>query len=175
MEKSKKTVLLTGGLGLLGKAIACDLDKQGFHVIVVDTHNLAEGLNHNIDYIQFDLCKIDEYPHLIEEIENKTHNLKCLINNAAYNPRAEDEHSASGRFEDIQLEGWQNEFLINLTAPVFLIKEMLPLFNQAGGAQCKIINMLSTYGVVPPNQNIYKSLSKNRGKEFVKPLSYSAI
>ena len=99
------------------------------HVIVVDTHNLAEELNLNIDYIQFDLCKIDEYPHLIEEIENKTHNLKCLINNAAYNPRVEDEHSASGRFEDIQLEGWQDEFLINLTAPVFLIKEMLPLFN----------------------------------------------
>lgn len=174
IEILKKTVLLTGGLGLIGKAIACDLDKRGFHVIVVDNHNLAEELNPNIDYIQFDLCKVDEYPYLIEEIKNKTHNLKCLINNAAYNPKVEDEHSAFGRFEDIQLEGWHNELLINLTAPVFLIKEMLPLFNQADGAQCKIINMLSTYGVVPPNQDIYKSLSKNRGKEFVKPLSYSA-
>ena len=42
-------MLLTGGLGLLGKAIACDLDERGFHVIVVDIHNSTEELNKNID------------------------------------------------------------------------------------------------------------------------------
>ena len=173
-EKAKQTVLLTGGLGLLGKAIAHDLDERGFHVIVVDIHELATGLNENIDYIQFDLSNIDQYSQLKEAIKKKTQNLTCLINNAAYNPKVEEEHSAFGRFEDIQLQDWQNELTINLTSPVFLIKEMLPVFNQADGVQCKIVNVSSIYGEVPPNQDIYKTLSKTRGKEYVKPLSYSA-
>jgi NAD(P)-dependent dehydrogenase (short-subunit alcohol dehydrogenase family) len=50
---------------------------------------------------------------------------------------------------------------------------MLPLFNKTDGSQCKIINMSSIYGVVPPNQNIYKPLSTEE-IEYVKPLSYSA-
>lgn len=174
IEKVKQTVLLTGGQGLLGKAIAHDLDERGFHVIVVDVHNSPGELNENIDYIQFDLSKINQYSLLKEAVKKKTQNLKCLINNAAYNPKVENEHSGFGRFEDIQLEDWQSEFSINLTSPVFLIKEMLPLFNRVDGAQCKIVNISSIYGVVPPNQDIYKSLSKARGKEFVKPLSYSA-
>lgn len=174
IKEAKQTVLLTGGLGLLGKAVAHDLDERGFHVIVVDIHELADGLNQNIDYIQFDLSKIDQYSHLIEKIKKKTQNLKCLINNAAYNPKVEGNYSAFGRFEDIQLKDWQNELAINLTSPVFLIKEMLPVFSQADGTQCKVVNVSSVYGVVPPNQDIYKSLSKARGIEYVKPLSYSA-
>ena len=173
-KKTKQTVLLTGGLGLLGKAIAHDLNERGFHVIVVDIHELATGLNENIDYIQFDLSNIDQYSQLKEAIKKKTQNLTCLINNAAYNPKIEDEDSSFGRFEDIRLKDWQNELAINLTSPVFLIKEILPIYNQTDGAQCKIVNVSSIYGVVPPNQDIYKSLSKARGRNYIKPLSYSA-
>ena len=159
---------------MLGNAIAHALDGRGFHVIIVDIHDPTEELGQGIDYIQFDLFEIDRYPQLIDKIKNKTQNLKCLINNAAHVPKVEDDSLTFGRFEDIQLEDWQNELTINLTAPVFLIKQMLPLFNQADGDQCKIVNMSSIYGVVPPNQDIYKSLSKARGKEYLKPLSYSA-
>jgi NAD(P)-dependent dehydrogenase (short-subunit alcohol dehydrogenase family) len=174
INKIKQTVLLTGGLGLLGKAIAHDLNERGFHVIVVDIHDSAVELSENIDYIQFDLTRIDSYSELKEKVIKKTQNLKCLINNAAYNPKVEGEASAFGRFEEIQLESWQNELEINLTSPVFLIKEMLSVFNQADSLQCKIINMSSIYGVVPPNQEIYKTLSRARGREYIKPLSYSA-
>ncbi len=165
--------MITGGLGLLGKAMAYDLDERGFHVIVVDIHSSREALSDNIDYIQFDLSEIKRYHELREKIIKKSKNFKCLINNAAYNPKVENDNSTSQRFEDIRLEGWQREFTINLTSPVFLIKEMLPLFNKTDGSQCKIINMSSIYGMVPPNQNIYKPLSTEE-IEYVKPLSYSA-
>jgi len=174
IEKNEQTVLLTGGLGLLGKAIAHDLNERGFHVIVVDIHDSATELDEKIDYIQFDLARVGSYSQLKEEIKKKTRNLKCLINNAAYNPKIEDEDPSFGRFEDIQLKDWQNELSINLTSPVFLIKEILPIFNQADSSQCKIVNVSSIYGVVPPNQDIYKFLSKARGRDYMKPLSYSA-
>ena len=154
--------------------MANDLDARGFHVIVIDIHSSSEELSSNIDYIQFDLNKIDRYPELREKVKEKIKSFKCLINNAAYNPKIENKNSELHSFEDTRLENWERELTINLTSPVFLIKEMLPLFNQTDGAQCKIVNMSSIYGVVPPNQNIYKPLSKELGSEYIKPLSYSA-
>jgi NAD(P)-dependent dehydrogenase (short-subunit alcohol dehydrogenase family) len=62
---------------------------------------------------------------------------------------------------------------INLSAPVFLTKHMLEVFNFNSERKCRIINMLSTYGIVPPNQNIYKDYSNKTGTETYKPLSYS--
>ena len=173
IEITKQSILLTGGLGLLGRAFARFLGEKGYHVIVVDIQEDRSCLPPEIDYIQFDLMKVDDYPWLREEVGKKTGNLKGLINNAAFNPKVEEGSEPFGKFEDINMESWDCEIKLNLTVPVFLIKEMLPIFNQKDGKNCKIINVLSTYGLVPPNQDIYKSLSKARGKEYVKPLSYS--
>jgi len=98
--------LITGGLGLLGKAMANDLDERGFHVIVVDIHSSRETLSDNIDYIQFDLSKIKHYQKLREKVKEKSKNFKCLINNTAYNPKVENDNSGSHRFKDIGLEDW---------------------------------------------------------------------
>jgi NAD(P)-dependent dehydrogenase (short-subunit alcohol dehydrogenase family) len=174
INKTKQTLLLTGGLGLLGRAFAEFLDENGYHVIVVDVQEDRSSLSVGIDYIEFDLMRIDDYPWLREEVGKKTDNLKGLINNAAFNPKIEEGCESFGKFEDITMDSWDCEIKLNLTVPVFLIKEMLPVFNRKDGKNCKIVNVLSTYGLVPPNQGIYKTLSTKQGKEYVKPLSYSA-
>ena len=172
-EITKQSILLTGGLGLLGRAFAKFLGEKGHHVIVVDIQEDRSCLPPEIDYIHFDLMKVDDYPWLREEVGKRTGNLKGLINNAAFNPKIEEGSESFGKFEDINMESWDCEIKLNLTVPVFLIKEMLPVFNRKDGKNCKLINVLSTYGLVPPNQDIYKPLSESCNMEIYKPMSYA--
>jgi len=116
--------------------------------------------------------KIGLYDSLAEEISSLTDNLVCLINNAAFNPKIEGDKTSFGRFEDLDINNWNEEVNLNLTSPVFLTKVLLPLFNQDRNKYCKIINIISTYGIVPPNQSIYESLSKKNGFEIIKPMAY---
>jgi len=167
-----ESIVLTGGSGLIGSKLAIYLTGKGYHVISVDKE---DGIGRDeIDHIIFDLADIEQYPLLMTKIRKLSTNLMGLINNAAINPMIEKSANSFGKFEDINLQQWNAEMKINLSAPVFLTKHMLEAFNFNSKRKCKIINMLSTYGIVPPNQNIYKEYSKKTGTETYKPLSYSA-
>jgi NAD(P)-dependent dehydrogenase (short-subunit alcohol dehydrogenase family) len=166
-----ESVVLTGGSGLIGSKLAVHLAGKGYHVICIDKERGVNGKG--IDHIEFDLSEIEEYPNLIENIRKLSGNIIGLINNAAINPMIEKPAKVFGKFEDISLLQWNKELQVNLTAPVFLTKHMLDVFNFSSGRKCRIINTLSTYGIVPPNQSIYKEYSKKTGTETYKPLSYS--
>jgi NAD(P)-dependent dehydrogenase (short-subunit alcohol dehydrogenase family) len=169
-----KAVVITGALGLLGTEMTRCLTKSGWHVIAVDIKDRPCQLPASVSYIQFDLGDIRGLSKLKAEISRKTHNLKCLINNAAYNPKIEGDCRTFGRFEDIELDGWTKQVKRNLTSPFFLTRELLDIFSHKDTKNCKIINIISTYGMVAPNQHIYKALSDKTGQQIFKPLSYPA-
>ena len=166
-----ESIVLTGGSGLIGSKLAIYLAGKGYHVITIDREDGIEC--EGIDHIVFDLEHIQQYPLLMTYIMKLSSNVIGLINNAAINPMIEKEATSFGKFEDISLAQWNQEMKINLSAPVFLTKSMLEIFSFNTDRKCKIINMLSTYGIVPPNQNIYKEYSRKTGTETFKPLSYS--
>jgi len=168
-----KSVIITGAFGLLGSELLRLLSVLDWHVIAIDIKDEPIGLQENVSFIQWDLSKIDSYPDLGKRVNELTENLKGLINNAAINPKIEGiEKNAFGKFEDIILDEWERDIQINLTSPIFLIKEFLPLFNH-NEERCKIVNVGSVIGLLSPNQNIYKQLSEKMGIEIFKPLSYS--
>ncbi len=166
------TIILTGGLGLIGSATAKYLSQHGLHIIIVDIADTCDFTSENISYIPFDLTQIEKYDMLVSMIKDKTTNLKGIINNAAFNPKVEDNSISVGKFEDLNLSEWRKEVNLNLTAPIFLIQALLPIFNTLDGENCKIVNVISTYGLVPPNQDIYKGLGTLQGKEVFKPINY---
>jgi len=166
-----ESIVLTGGSGLIGSKLALHLSGKGYHVISVDKEEGIESKG--IDHLIFDLDDIEQYALLMTHIKKLSTNIIGLINNAAINPMIEKSTKSFGKFEDISLDSWNSELNINLTAPVFLTKHMLEVFNFNSGRKCRIINMLSTYGIIPPNQNIYKEYSKKMGIKTYKPLSYS--
>jgi len=172
LNQSKKTVIITGGLGLLGRKSSEFFALKGFHVIAIDIVDNHEELPEAVDYIKFDLMNISSYDSLMKKISSMTDNLVCLINNAAFNPKIEGDKKSFGRFEDLDINTWNDEVNLNLTAPVFLTQALLPLFNKSSKNYCKIINIISTYGIVPPNQSIYDSLSKKNGPKIIKPIGY---
>ena len=167
----KKTVVITGGLGLLGTRLIRNLGKLGYHLLVIDVLN-ENDINEDCDYIKFDLMDIRNYPELKIKIQEKTSNLKILINNAAFNPKIEGDSDAFGRFEDQSIDELEKEIKLNLESPIFLIQSLLDVFNQKDNQNCKIINVVSTYGLVSPNQDLYKPLSAVEGVEIIKPIGY---
>lgn len=168
----KKSILITGGLGLLGGAVSKHLFELGYHVIVVDLDH-DPNIGPDIDYICHDLMDFDAYHVLKKKVQRLTSNLKVIINNAAYNPKVEGGASAFGRFENQCFEELSNEMKLNVFAPLKLIQTLLDVFNKDNETgNCKIINVASTYGLVPPNQNLYKELSAETGRDIVKPIGY---
>lgn len=170
--KNTPAIILTGGLGLLGKKTAVYLAEKGFHIIIVDVAPASTVDHPLISYIRFDLMQIETYDALVSEIKALTSCLKGVINNAAFNPKVEDNSISVGKFEELDLAEWRKEINLNLSAPVFLIKSLLPVFHHEDGTPCKIVNVISTYGLVPPNQDIYKELGALQGKEIFKPINY---
>lgn len=167
----RKAVLVTGCLGLLGRAI-CKRLAETFHVLGLDLSATPEGLDERVSYLQFDLTDIAAYDQLQAKIAKLTNNLKGLVNNAAYNPKIEGGGSGFGRFEDLDLVTWDAELRLNLTAPVFLTKVLMDVFNFQTPGRCKVVNIISTYGLVPPNHDIYRPLAEKTGQDIKKPLAY---
>jgi len=169
---SKKSVVLTGSSGFLGSVITQTLVDNHWHVIAIDTQK-PNHIPENVSFIQFDLMDINAYNQLKQIIRSTSQNIKALINNAAANPSIEGDISTFGKFEDMNLNEWNKDISLNLSAPVFLIQNLLDIFNHSDTKPCKIVNVISTYGIVPPNQDIYKPLSKAKGIEIYKPIAYS--
>lgn len=88
-----KVVLITGGAQGIGKAIALELGKQGYDIVInyLTSKKEAETLKDKIikDYgvnclaIQTDVSKEDEVDKMISAIESKLGGVDILINNAA--------------------------------------------------------------------------------------------
>ena len=168
----KKSVILTGASGLLGSTITKTLIDNDWHVIAIDIKK-PQNIPDQVSFIQFDLMKINDYSHLKKQIGLLTKNFKALINNAATNPKIEGNILSFGKFEDMDVNEWNKDIGLNLTVPVFLIQQLLDIFNHNDQKPCKIVNVISTYGIVPPNQDIYKPLSQSTGIEIFKPIAYS--
>jgi len=169
---NKKTILLTGGNGLLGSKLTDYLITCGYHVIVVDIQELDDSEREDYTHVNFDLTNIANFQLLADKVSEITSNLYGLINNAAYNPKIEGNNTGFGLFEDLDLTEWNNEIQLNLSSPVFLVKTLLPLFNTKDNDYCKIVNVISTYGIVPPNQEIYQALAEKHDTTILKPLAY---
>jgi len=94
-----------------------------------------------------------------------------LINNAAIDSPPSAPVEENGPFESYPEESWDRVLGVNLKG-VFLCCQVF------GGAMAQrgagsIINIVSIYGVVSPDQKLYE-YRRRRGETFYKPVAYSA-
>lgn len=171
-----KVALVTGALGLLGRQHCKALAEAGANVIVAD---LDED-----ECIKFSKTLPNESIGLSIDVTNKTSvyrmrdfivgwygKLDVLVNNAAVNDMFENPKNnlENSKFENYSLEAWQKSLDVNVTG-LFICSQILgSLMVENGGGS--IINIASTYGMVAPNQSLYKD---KFGKQvFYKPPAYS--
>ena len=172
-----KTAIVTGALGLLGKQHCIALSEAGANIVAADLDEdecakFAESLSTGSIGLHLDVTDSKSIEALRDETKNKFGKIDILVNNAAVNDSFENPKAAleQSKFENYPLEIWKKSLDVNLTG-VFLCSQILGsvMAEQKSGS---IINIASTYGIIAPDQNLYKN--QNGEQTFSKPPAYSA-
>lgn len=172
-----KVAVVTGGNGQLGTEYVKSLAENGAKVAVFD---MGDGLNdelkniskkYEVEFFKVDITKKEQVEEALKKIEKKMGVPSVLINNAALDAPPGSNPEENKSFEDYSLKTWQAVLDVNLTGVFICCQVIGGRMAKSGGGS--IVNISSTYGLVSPNQNIYKYREK-LGKPFIKPISYSA-
>ncbi len=157
-----KTAVVTGALGLIGRQHCEALAGHGANVIVADLDGAACAEFADTLAMPSLGCPLDVTdPVSIAALRDaalaRFGHLDVLVNNAAINDMFENPMMAAeqSRFENYPLAMWQKSIDVNVTG-VFLCAQILgaPMAAQGKGS---IINVASTYGIVAPDQALYKT------------------
>jgi NAD(P)-dependent dehydrogenase (short-subunit alcohol dehydrogenase family) len=156
---NESVIIVTGGCGLLGKAIVSRLKSEGAFCINFDINHLTSYDLSNVHCDITDKASVDSALNLVLK---KYHRIDGLVNNAY--PRTSD---WAERFETVSLESWRKNIDWQLNSYFYLIQQVsLQMSSKNKGS---IVNMASIYGVVAPDFSVYE------GTSMTMPAAYSAI
>lgn len=176
-----RVAILTGGAGLLGRQYTRTLLEAGAKVVVADViadhaaaaarEAAAEVGGEAIGW-GLDVRSKSEVEKMVSGVVDRLARIDILINNAAIDPKfdAAVARQQSNTFEDYPLELWQQSLDVNLTG-AFLCSQAVGkvMVAQRRGV---VVNICSTYGVVAPDQRLYRRIGEKEQKLF-KPAAYS--
>lgn len=154
---STKTVLVTGGVRGIGKAITEIFAKNGYNVIAnyINSYDKAIALKndlsqYNINIYKSDVSYYNDVKNMVEYIENNIGGIDILINNAGI--------AQQKLFTDISDDDWNKMIGVNLTGVFNCCKAVLPYMikNKSG----KIINISSMWGQVGASCEVHYSAAK---------------
>jgi acetoacetyl-CoA reductase len=116
LMKNTKVVLITGGIGDIGTAIAKQLDSNYSHVIALDIateddvkqwlSKLAEEGFHHVMYRKMDVTNFEGCNRVIADIHHKFSRIDALINNAGI--------TRDAVFHKMTEEQWNTVLTVNL-------------------------------------------------------------
>ena len=167
-----KTAIVTGALGLIGKKHCEALAMAGANVVVLDVNEgdskaFAKELGKKHLGLPVDVTDVDSLKDVKKHILNQYSPIDILVNNAAINDMFENPAMAAhlSAFENYPVEAFRKSLDVNVTG-VFLCAQVFGTVMAEQG-KGSIINVASTYGIVGPDQSIYKNRSEERrvGKE----------
>ncbi|HYM20952.1 MAG TPA: SDR family oxidoreductase [Candidatus Kapabacteria bacterium] len=168
--------IVTGALGLLGKEHCRALSQAGASVVVADldeerTFAFAESLPGSIG-IGVDITKKHSVEDLLRRVLERFGKVDILVNNAAINDMFENPAQAGelSKFENYPIELWRRSLDVNVTG-TFLCSQIIGA-EMARSGKGSIINIASTYGIVAPDQSLYKK--PDGSQDFYKSPAYPA-
>ena len=103
----------------------------------------------------------------------KYEKIDILINSAALDPKFDKDKvfANDSSFEKFSLDEWKKSLDVNLTGAFLCCQEVGKIMSDQRNGN--IINIASTYGIVGPDQRIYKEKSNDKNQNLFKPVSYS--
>lgn len=154
-----KTVIVTGGSRGIGAAIAKDLAKAKYNV-VLNYNNSEEAAkqiqkelqeeNIKIEIFKADVSKREEVKELVKFTLDKFKNIDVLINNAGIDQIKP--------FMDITDEDWNKMLQVNLNSAFYCSQEVLE--NMIHNKKGCIINISSIWGITGGSCEVHYSVSK---------------
>jgi NAD(P)-dependent dehydrogenase (short-subunit alcohol dehydrogenase family) len=154
-----KIIVVTGGSGLIGKAILADIKLHGAIGINAEI-NLADDINNGV--VGCDVTKQISIENAIEKILNTYGTIDGWVNNAY--PRTTD---WGNKFEKIAVDSWAKNVDMQLNSIFTTCQAVSKIMTKQ--QKGSIVNISSIYGVVGPDFSIYD------GTEMTMPAAYSAI
>lgn len=181
-----KVCVVTGGGGLIGmKHSEAILEGGGIPVLLdifpagmekVKKALFEEyGNDIQIETIVTDITDRGKLCDVRKYLLDKYGHIDVLINNAANNPKVEGGSKNLGaiRFHNFPLDMWNQDIAVGLTG-AFLCAQV---FGEQMEKQKKgvVLNISSDYGIIAPDQRIYRKEGVAEEEQTVKPVSYSVV
>jgi NAD(P)-dependent dehydrogenase (short-subunit alcohol dehydrogenase family) len=170
-----KVAVVTGASGLLGREHCAALAEAGATVIACDLQadaELARQLGGRSIACALDVTRRDSVVALLEDVRRRFDGVDILVNNAAINDKFESPLAAAeqSRLEAYPEALWRRMLDVNVTG-VFLCSQVLGS-DMARRGRGSIINIASTYGIVAPDQSLYRRPDGEQA--FYKSIAYPA-
>ena len=190
-----RVAVVTGAAGFLGRqhcralagagatVIATDVDEPGCEATVTALRREGSTAVHGVPA---DVTDVESLLSLRQATLAIGDRIDVLVNNAAINDRvatdeddgddgAGDEAVALSRFETYPLERWRRVLEVNVTG-TFLCCQVLGS-EMARHRRGSIVNVASTYGMVGPDQRIYRRADGTQSfwKSAAYPTSKGAV
>jgi NAD(P)-dependent dehydrogenase (short-subunit alcohol dehydrogenase family) len=154
-----KLIIVTGGSGLLGKAMLKDISDKGGVAVNFEVNLQTDLSNHEV---QCDITSYSSIRESVKQVLEHYERIDGLVNNAY--PRTKDWGSS---FEEMSPESLRTNVDWQLNSYLLICREVIPLMKERKAGS--IVNMTSIYGVVGNDFTIYEDT------EMEPPAAYSAI
>lgn len=184
---SGRTCLITGAAGLLGREHCHALAAIGANVVVTDVnknrvHELTEELKAAYPSALFvglvmDVSSEESVRCTSEELKTIGLNVSILINNAAIDPKVNNDSLVQGdssRLETYSIDMWNAHLNVGLTG-AFLCSKVFGSQMAHSKNPGVILNIASDLSVIAPDQRIYQKPDLSAEEQPVKPVTYSVV
>lgn len=151
---TNRWVVITGAAGGVGQALVNAFSAAKYRVIAADMISKPSALQCD-KYVKVDLAHTvlndKRAKKIFDEITERIGNghLNALINNAAV--------QTLGGIEELGLSAWRTSLDVNVLAPFFWSRAMVPLLQSSGGS---IVNVTSIHGKITKKGFLAYSTSK---------------
>ena len=126
-----KVAIVTGGRRGIGQAIAQRLESEGARVFTTQ-----RVFDDRFDHVMADFADPDCPSRVVEEVIARAGRIDVLVNNAGQMQEI--------GIADMTLAMWQDNLMVNLTAPFLMIQSALPALRRTRGS---IVNIGSVEGL----------------------------
>ena len=177
--------VITGGAGLLGrrhaeavlegKGIPVLLDVSSSALIAAKEKLTREYPQAEIETFEVDITNKASLKLIGKVLLEKYGHIDVLINNAANNPKVEGgaKNLGATRFTEFPADIWNADIAVGLTGALLCAQ----VFGEAMEKQKRgvILNIGSDYGIIAPDQRVYRKDRTPEEEQIIKPVSYSVV
>ena len=151
MILEEKVIIVTGGEGLIGRAIVRDIRNKGG--IAINADITFEKTDWERYELKLDITAEESILEGFKSVFDRFGRIDGLVNNAY--PRTKD---FGDHFETMKLETWNKNVEYQMSSTFLCIQKILPFLRKSKGS---IVNIGSIYGVVGNDLSIYEHTNIN--------------
>jgi NAD(P)-dependent dehydrogenase (short-subunit alcohol dehydrogenase family) len=176
-----RVAIITGGTGLLGQQHAEAIAGAGGIPVLADIRTITasdpafrERFGKYACAIEVDITDPGSVKTLLGKVLSEYGRVDILVNNAANNPKMEDNSGVEfSRLENFSLEQWEADLAVGLKG-AFLCSQVIGT-EMARLRQGVIVNVASDLAVIAPDQRLYRKAGLPEDQQPVKPVTYSVV